>query len=132
MEREIARDSFSSVGEPRQQLSCSKEPGNARVHADSQVRAAEVDTNRECSRIHTPAQWRSNQINCNHLEQFADFVRKVKAIPERMGRCSTISCSCMAAVNTDGKNQIHESLPLWLAASRCRPPLEYSLGIIPT
>src|ERR1700724_1556616 len=84
-EREIARDSCSCVGEPRQQLSCSKEPGNARVHADSQVRAAEVDTNRECSRIHTPAQWRSNQINCNHLEQFADFVRKAKAIPERMG-----------------------------------------------
>jgi Protein of unknown function (DUF1552) len=52
------------------------------------------------------------RINCHHLEQFADFVRKAKAIPEGDG---TLLDHCMLVYGSsisDGNNHIHENLPV--------------------
>jgi len=54
------------------------------------------------------------QINCHHMQQFADFVRKAKAIPEGDG---TLLDHCMLVYGSsisDGNNHIHENLPVVL------------------
>jgi len=54
------------------------------------------------------------QINCHHMEQFADFVRKAKAIPEGDG---TLLDHCMLVYGSsisDGNIHLHENLPVVL------------------
>ncbi len=55
------------------------------------------------------------RINMHHMEQFADFVRKAKAIPEGDG---TLLDHCMLVYGSsisDGNNHIHENLPVVVA-----------------
>jgi hypothetical protein len=52
------------------------------------------------------------QINCHHLEQFADFVRKAKAIPEGDGTLLDHSMLVYGSSLSDGNNHIHENLPV--------------------
>jgi hypothetical protein len=52
------------------------------------------------------------QINIHHLDQFVDFVRKAKAIPEGDG---TLLDHCMLVYGSsisDGNNHVHENLPI--------------------
>ena len=52
------------------------------------------------------------QINCHHMEQFADFVRKAKAIPEGDGTLLDHSMLVYGSSLSDGNNHIHENLPV--------------------
>jgi hypothetical protein len=52
------------------------------------------------------------QINCHHLEQFADFVRKAKAIREGDGTLLDHSMLVYGSSISDGNNHVHENLPV--------------------
>jgi len=55
------------------------------------------------------------KINIHHMEQFADFVRKAKAIPEGDGTLLDHSMLVYGSSISDGNNHIHENLPVVLA-----------------
>jgi hypothetical protein len=54
------------------------------------------------------------KINTHHLEQFADFVRKAKAIPEGDGSLLDHCMLVYGSSISDGNNHVHEDLPVLL------------------
>jgi hypothetical protein len=54
------------------------------------------------------------KINCHHIEQFADFVRKAKAIREGEGTLLDHSMLVYGSSISDGNNHVHENLPVVL------------------
>jgi len=55
------------------------------------------------------------KINCHHLEQFADFVRKAKAIREADGTLLDHSMLVYGSSISDGNSHVHENLPAVMA-----------------
>jgi hypothetical protein len=55
------------------------------------------------------------QINCHHMEQFADFVRKAKAIPEGDGTLLDHSMLVYGSSISDGNSHLHLNLPVVMA-----------------
>jgi len=55
------------------------------------------------------------KINSHHLEQFADFVRKAKAIREADGTLLDRSMLVYGSSISDGNNHVHENLPVVMA-----------------
>src|SRR3954449_12506991 len=54
-------------------------------------------------------------INCHHLDLFADFVRKAKAIREGDGALLDHSMFLYGSRNSDGNSHVHETLPVVMA-----------------
>jgi hypothetical protein len=55
------------------------------------------------------------QINCHHIDQFADFLRKAKAIPEGDGTLLDHSMVVYGSSISEGNGHVHTNLPILLA-----------------